>query len=89
MKVYRGPETKPWEDKSHELVAEIKPEELEASIKSDGFIRFNISKSGIERQSVGTARFDKADLIPNDSGVGLTAVGPARMFGADSGNYAR
>jgi regulator of PEP synthase PpsR (kinase-PPPase family) len=69
MNVYRGPESKPFWDDSHEFVSQIKPEELKEGIESDALIQFNISKNATERQAVCTARFEDEDMIPMISGL--------------------
>ena len=69
MRVFRGPSTKPHWDVSHEYVSKITPEKLESSIKSDSYIRFNISKDSHERQSVCTVRFDEEDIVPMINGL--------------------
>ena len=69
MKVYRGPRTVPFWDDRHELVSTIKPEDLEASIRDDLYIQFNITKDGYERQAVCTAKFDYDDIMPMINGL--------------------
>ncbi|WPG36733.1 hypothetical protein [Variovorax sp. EBFNA2] len=69
MKVYRGPKSKPFYDDTHELVSTITSKQLEAGVKSGALIRFNVTKDGPERQSVCTARFEDADLMPMINGL--------------------
>ena len=69
MKVYRGPQSKPFTDDSHEYVSQIKPNELEEGIKSNALIQFNITKDGYERQAVCTALFEDDDYIPMINGL--------------------
>lgn len=64
MKVYRGPESKPFYDETHEFVSRISPEQLEEGIRSKSQIRFNITKEAVFRQAVCTAVFEEEDLLP-------------------------
>ena len=69
MKVYRGPNSTPFYDDSHEFVSRVSPSELEDGIRSNALIRFNITKDGIERQAVCTAQFEEDDIIPMIGGL--------------------
>ena len=69
MRVYRGPSSKPFIDDTHELVSRVTPEQLEEGIRSKALIRFNVTKEGLERQSVCTAQFEDGDIIPMISGL--------------------
>lgn len=69
MKVYRGPQSKPFWDDSHEFVSQVKPEELEKGISEKAYITFNISKDYVERQSICTTQFEDEDIVPMIRGL--------------------
>lgn len=69
MRVYRGPNTRPFQDDSHEFVSSITAETLEKSIRDGSYITFDISKNATERKSVCTTRFEDGDIVPMISGL--------------------
>jgi hypothetical protein len=69
LKVFRGPESKPFFDDSHEYVSTISPDVLRDGIDKSSLIRFNITKDGFERRSVCTALFEGDDLVPMIEGL--------------------
>ncbi len=69
MKVYRGPESKPFYDDTHEFVYRISSDQLQEGSLSNSHIRFNITKEAVFRQAVCTAVFEEEDLLPMASAL--------------------
>lgn len=70
MRVYRGPNSKPIYDDTHEFVSRIEAEDLAKAVGSRAHpLRFNITKNGYDRQSVCTMYFEETDLIPMIEGI--------------------
>lgn len=64
MKIYRGPGSKTYPDKSHAFVANISSDALERSIRDGRFISFNISEDRKEQNPVCTLVLEDEDIIP-------------------------
>ena len=69
MKIYRGPASTSIYDDTHKFVSRIRPEQLQEGVRSNSYIRFNISKDGVWRQAVCTAVFEEEDLLPMASAL--------------------
>lgn len=70
MKIFRGPKTKAFLDGSHGQVAKVSPDALEVALREKSPIQFNVTKTyGAEKESVCTAFFEEADLLPMMRGL--------------------
>lgn len=69
MQVFRGPSSTDFSAESHELVAEVAPDQLEECISSKALVRFNITKDGQDRRSVCHIHFDDADIVALHRGL--------------------
>lgn len=63
MKIFRGPSTKPFDDPSHELVAEIDAEKVGIYLNGTVVLVANITKDPTERRAVAHIQLEAADLI--------------------------
>lgn len=69
MKVFRGPVSKKFSDRTHVHVFSVKPEALERSLKNESAIQFFINKDAKTRHSICTAAFEPEDIIPMINGL--------------------
>lgn len=69
MKVYRGPDSKPFIDDAHKFVSRVSPSQLRKGIEDNALIRFRVTKNATERHAVCTARFEDDDIIPMIAGL--------------------
>lgn len=69
MRVFRGPASTEWNDKSHELVSVVSPNELQYALEMKVPLKFNISKDATKRQAVGSILFEDRDLLPIVHGI--------------------
>jgi hypothetical protein len=69
MRIYRGPDSKPFYDDTHQFVFRISPAQLRKGIEDDALIRFKIGKNAKERHAVCTAKFEDDDIVPIMAGL--------------------
>jgi hypothetical protein len=64
MKVYRGPDSKPYSDDTHEHVSTVSGQVLHKGLAMRAPIKVNISKDARERQAVCHLLFEEEDFVP-------------------------